>query len=271
MPLLKRIASRISYETGAFFTGVKDLIFDALPQHYKYQRGTISMAASIANMRRNGFHPSAIIEVGAFEGDWSRMARQVYPDAPIYMFDANPEKEPLLAGTIREIAGAQFRISLLGAEPAESVLFHVMGTGSSVLSENTSLPRSTTELPMTTLDNLWLADKQRPGPYFLKLDVQGFELEVLRGAEQVLENTEAAMLEVSLLPYNQGAPLLGEVVAFMLARGFVVYDVAGLYRRESDGALYRIVLLFVRESNALRSKKRFWNREAEFDTEPALR
>jgi FkbM family methyltransferase len=268
---LKKISRRAAFEAHSLPVRIKDRLLAGLPEHYKYQRGMISMEASLGNMRRNGFYPASIVDVGAFQGDWSRMARRIYPNAPIYMFDANPEKEPLLSAASKEIGGAEYRIALLGPKPGAAVQFYVMGTGSSVLPENTSLPRSTTQLPMTTLDNVLLGEHQIPRPCFLKLDVQGFELEVLRGAEQVLGATEAALLEVALLEYNQGAPLFAEVVAFMGSRGFVVYDLSGTFRRESDDTLYMVDLLFVRESSSLRSKKRFWNWEATFEEASSLR
>jgi FkbM family methyltransferase len=268
--MLKRISRRAAFEARGFPVRVKDRLLAGLPDDYKYQRGMIGMRASVGNLRRNGFCPAAIIDVGAYQGDWSRMARRIYPDVPIYMLEANPEKEPFLSAAVQEIGASDFHIALLGAQPAAAVAFHVRGTGSSVLPENTATPFSIAQLPMTTLDRVLQAAQPYRAPYFLKVDVQGFELEILRGAEQVLQNTEAALVEVSLLEYNQGAPLFAEVVAFMAARHFVVYDVSGFFRRESDDALYRIVLLFVRESSALRSRKRFWNWEAGLETSPAL-
>ncbi len=268
--MLKRISRRAAFEARGFPIRVKDRLLAGLGEEYKYQRGMIGMRASVGNMRRNGFYPASIIDVGAYQGDWSRMARGIYPNVPIYMLEANPEQEPFLSAAIQELGAADFHIALLGANSTERVAFHVRGTGSSVLPENTATPCSIAQLPMTTLDRVLLAAKPYAGPYFLKLDVQGFELEILRGAEEVLQNTEVAMLEVSLLEYNQGAPLFAEVVAFMAARNFVLYDVSGFFRRESDGALYRIVLLFVRESSALRARKRFWNWEAELPMAPSL-
>jgi FkbM family methyltransferase len=268
--MLKRILRRAAFEARGFPVRVNDRLLARLSDDYKYQRGMISMPASLGNLRRNGFCPAAIIDVGAYQGDWSRMARRIYPDVPICMLEANPETEPFLSTTAKEIGAADFHIGLLGAQPAEAVAFHVRGTGSSVLPENTATPFSIAQFPMTTLDRVLSAAKPLPAPYFLKVDVQGFELEILRGAEQVLQNTEAALLEVSLLEYNQGSPLFAEVVSFMAARHFVVYDVSGFFRRESDGALYRIVLLFVHESSALRSKKRFWNWEAGLEMAPSL-
>jgi hypothetical protein len=55
----------------------------------------------------------------------------------------------------------------------------------------------------------------------------------------------------------------------MDARGFALYDVTGFYRRESDAALYMVDLLFVLANSALRSKKQFWNLEAQFETQTA--
>ncbi len=95
----------------------------------------------------------------------------------------------------------------------------------------------------------------------LKVDVQGYELEVLRGGTRTLALAEVVLLEVSLLEYNQGAPLMPEVVAFMASAGFVPYDVCGQFRRETDNALCQIDIMFVRRESALRAKKPFWKRD----------
>jgi hypothetical protein len=130
----------------------------------------------------------------------------------------------------------------------------------SVLSENTGFERNVLTLPMTTLDEVSGATTLK-GPVLLKLDVQGYELEVLRGGPRTLTLAEVVLLEVSLLEYNQGAPLMPEVVAFMNSAGFVPYDVCGQFRRESDAALCQIDIIFVQRNSALRAKKPFWNQD----------
>ncbi len=269
MRLFKKIIRRLKAERRLLPGRIREGLLSLIPEDYLFRRGMISMSASIRNMQRNGFHPRSIIDIGAYHGDWSRMARRIFPEASIFMIDANEDKDSILSAACLEIGRARHSIALLGSQCSESVNFYVMETGSSVLFENTSMPRSSRRIPMATLDDLALAWGPIPGPYFIKLDVQGFEIEVLRGAERILANTEVAQLEVSLLPYNQGAPLLAEVVAFMQTRGFVAYDVCGFYRRESDGALFMLDLLFVREDSALRAKKPFWNLESQFDAKAA--
>jgi hypothetical protein len=45
-------------------------------------------------------------------------------------------------------------------------------------------------------------------PLLRKADVQGYELELLRGANATLPAIEVILPEVFILPYNVGAPLL---------------------------------------------------------------
>jgi hypothetical protein len=92
----------------------------------------------------------------------------------------------------------------------------------------------------------------------MKLDVQGFELEVLKGGGRALALSEVVILEVALLPYNDGGPLFADVVAFMNKEGFLVFDFCGQFRRESDFALFQTDVAFVRRESSLRAPRRFW-------------
>src|SRR5258708_21675421 len=60
---------------------------------------------------------------------------------------------------------------------------------------------------------------------FLKIDVQGGELGVLRGATQLLEGTVVVHSEVEFAPIYKDQPLFSDVDAFLRARGFVLIDV----------------------------------------------
>ncbi len=65
----------------------------------------------------------------------------------------------------------------------------------------------------------------------MKLDVQGYEIEVMKGGNIALTNSEAVLMEVALLEYNRGAPLINEVFEFMSSFGFVPYDFCSQQRR----------------------------------------
>jgi hypothetical protein len=113
---------------------------------------------------------------------------------------------------------------------------------------------------MDTLDSL-IDSAALQAPLLLKLDVQGFELEVLKGGRRTLKLSEVVIMEVSLLPYNDGAPSFADVVGFMNEEGFVAFDFCGQFRRESDHALFQTDVVFVRRESNLRAQRKFWLNE----------
>jgi FkbM family methyltransferase len=166
------------------------------------------------------------------------------------MIEAQPEKRGALARAAAELGtSVDFTFSLLGPESKPEVDFFVMGTGSSVLSELSNVPRETIRLPMRTLDEL-LGERGMRGPDLLKLDLQGFELEALKGASASLAAAEVVVLECALLPYNEGAPLLPDVFAFMKERSFFPYELDDQHRFE--GTLFQVDVFFVKEDSRLR-------------------
>ena len=224
----------------------------------KFRAGFPTMPGLLKNIGESGFFPLTIIDVGANVGGWARMASLLFPPSRILMFDGYPDNEQALRDTLREIGNrSEYSITLLGPEKKDAVTFYKLGSGSSVLPELTTFEREVVTLPMNTLDNM-VEGAALQLPLLLKLDVQGFDLEVLRGGRRTLGLSEVAMMEVSLLPYNAGAPLFADVVAFMNEEGFVVFDFCGQLRRESDGALFQMDVVFVKRDSQLRAQRKFW-------------
>ena len=109
---------------------------------------------------------------------------------------------------------------------------------------------------MTTLDAI-TQGTPFAAPSFLKLDVQGYELEILKGGTNTLQSAEAVLMEVNLLALHDGAPLFHESAEYMGKHGFQVYDLCGLMRRPYDGALWQADVIFVRNSSPLVSSRRW--------------
>jgi len=222
---------------------------------HRYASG-LSMWWSLENMRRCGFNPATVIDIGAFIGDWTQRARKIWPAATFLMIEPQPNKQERLRALCNE--SVFLESVLLGSAPAPAVPYHMDDLGgSSVLEQFQDKCPGKATLPMTTLDAL-VAGRNLAGPILLKADVQGYELEVLRGATETLRSVEAILLEVALLPYNIGAPLFADVVAFMNERKFPMYDLCSFHRRQSDSAAFQADVVFVREDSALRSEKPFF-------------
>ena len=218
---------------------------------FLFKREESPMWAALRSLATS-FKPGGIIDIGANVGDWSRSASQIF-SCPFHLIEAQAELEPHL----RE-SGFAYTIALLGPEFRDAVPFHLSGTGSSVLEELTTFEKSETTLAMHRLDDV---DIGLPGPLLLKLDVQGFELQVLNGATETLRRTEVILSEVSLLPYNKEAPLMHEVVAYLAERDFLPFDLCGGWRRSSDNALAQTDIIFVKRNSDLRAHRKFWDCE----------
>ena len=76
-------------------------------------------------------------------------------------------------------------------------------------------------------------------------------MHVCAGRMATLAKAEVVQLEVALLNYNEGAPLVAEVIAFMDAQGFAFFDVAGFVRPDGDN-LVQIDVIFVAKVSRLR-------------------
>lgn len=110
---------------------------------------------------------------------------------------------------------------------------------------------------MTAVDRVVEVDCDGRAPDPLKLDVQGYELGVLKGAAGSLPRVQAVLVEVNLLDIHVGVPLLADLVGWLDARGFAAFDICGLMRRPLDDALWQADLVFVPKAGPLRQDKRW--------------
>ena len=109
------------------------------------------------------------------------------------------------------------------------------------------------QIEIIAIDDL-IETKKINIPQLIKLDIQGFELEALKGAQKTFGFTEVYIIEVSLFPYNesQELPVLSDVINYMLLRDYVVYDFPGFLRRPFDGALGQCDICFVKKNGFLK-------------------
>lgn len=209
--------------------------------------------AAYFRIAESGFRPGAIIDIGAFRGDWTRLIAPIFPNTPILMCEAQSEKETVLIQVKKELANCDYEICLLGKNEGEPAVFHVMETGSSLYSELSNVARTQRRIETRTLDSV-MANRPTKVPLFLKLDVQGAELDILSGGPKTLEAAEIVQLEVALMQYNDGAPTANTVFNFMENRGFAIMDICG-FVRPNPAYLSQIDVIFTRTNSKLRTDK----------------
>jgi hypothetical protein len=103
----------------------------------------------------------------------------------------------------------------------------------------------TADVAISTLDKTFEAI-DLPPPVLLKIDVQGYEVEVLRGATELLRRVKHAVIEASLTPMYQGETLFEGVESFMGECGFRFESSVGNLKNPSTGEILQIDALFHR-------------------------
>lgn len=204
-----------------------------------------------------GWSPAHVLDVGAYRGDFARECLRLWPQTRLTCFEPLPARAGDLDALAKTHPGIRVHRALVGAEVRDRVTLHESETASSVLTEWQPNQFPKREYAMTTIDRAIASDASAPRPDFLKIDVQGYELEVLKGADRALSSLSVVLTEVNLLDIHQDVPLLDQLVAWLSARHWVVYDIAGLTRRPLDGALWQADLVFIPRASPWRADKRW--------------
>lgn len=200
------------------------LPIDQLP---KYRLGVLHNE----RLRGNGYEIKSILDVGAHHGNWSREVKGIFPNATVFMIEANPDCEPMLKET-----GFPYAIALLGAFEQDAVKYwktnHRDTTGNSVYREQTAAYSDQmaeyVEVPSTTLARV--CNHREVGPFdLIKLDVQGAELDIIRGSIDLIKQAKVVILEAQFVEYNKGAPMATDVIREMAEIGFEPFDILELH------------------------------------------
>lgn len=210
----------------------------------------------LEDLRVRGFTPQSILDVGANRGDWSRIAKGIFPTARCFLIEPQVEMKPLLDNFCQDFPDSQYFLAGAGATPGELTLTIWDDlVGSSFLpseSEEWKQAGKQRSVPIITIDSL-IENGAIVMPQLVKLDIQGFELQALLGGTKLFGNTEIFILEVSLFKFMEGMPIFHEVISFMADRGYIVYDFPGFLRRPYDGALGQVDVGFAKQDMFLRA------------------
>jgi FkbM family methyltransferase len=204
----------------------------------------------LAHYRRLGLAPATVIDVGVGPGTPELYAG--FPQARLMLVEPLEEFRGDLEALARD-RPAHLVIAAAGPKTGEiEIAVHWARVCSSMLgSRRGDGEQPTRSVPMVRIDDL-VTEHKLPGPFLVKVDVEGAELEVLKGALETLRETEIVLLEASLFELVPGSPLLHDVVAWMQSHGFVIGDLYNGHNRPLDGSLAQLDIAFVQEQGRFR-------------------
>lgn len=172
------------------------------------------------------------------------------------LYGAYPGAKFFLVEPLEEFNGALKRISgSLDCEIINKALGDAKGSAEINLERDpqtssfcerprTDAPSEKRRVEITTLDAILEENPGLAGPVLIKIDVEGFELKVLKGAGRLLKLTEMVIVETSIARRFENGAALEEVIAFMSENGFAVFDFLTVLRREEVPGAHFVDVVF---------------------------
>ena len=198
-----------------------------------------------------------ILDVGANRGQYASELRKKYGYTKrIVSFEPMKKAFELLQQEMGSDPAWSGRNWALGAESGEQSINIAGNSASSSLLD--MLPAHSEAAPSSvyvdsettqvrSLDEVF-SEFVEPGKVtLLKVDTQGYEMEVLKGASSSLSKVTALQIELSLTPLYDGAPLFENVVAHVRGQGFLPHWFLPGLRNQASHQQLQMDGLFVRE------------------------
>ena len=218
---------------------MKKIKFNGIVERFQNRR---KMARAIAILQDSGFPIEMVYDIGANKGKWTRDMSKTLPRANFVMFEANESHQDNL-----KKRKFPYFIEVLSNVEEEKKFFSIGGTGDSLYLENTKYyTENNYKLVKTrTLDSVIEANNLAK-PNFIKIDVQGAELDILEGAKNSLDQCNLIYMECPILEYNIQAPTFNEYIKFMSNIDFIPLQI--LEQHLIEGELVQFDIIFIRRS-----------------------
>jgi len=190
------------------------------------------MFKRIQILKNKGYTPSTILDIGAYKGYWTELMKNIYNDCNYYLFEAIDYSD---LDKFKDVPNVTVFKNVVLNDKIDTVDWYEMqNTGDSFFKEKTSFfkdcvptKRQTIDLDTLLNNNNILKDDKN---ILIKIDCQGAEIPILKGAKSILDRTDFIILEVPLFgQYNEGVPNFHEHIKFMDTIGFIPYDIVDLH------------------------------------------
>lgn len=251
--LLRSFVSRFLQSRG--YRVVKESRWLALRQQVEESKTGTQLSRRMKEIISR-YEIDCVFDVGANEGTFAESLRRDIGYAGwIISFEPLPD----VAQKMQKLAAAdpkwEVHTMALGAEPG-SLPFHRMSSDvfSSFLAPDSSQPGkysdcnqvvSTEMVPVSTVELIWADVKKRLGVkrMLLKMDTQGYDLQVFAGAQKILSDIPALLSEMSCIRIYSGAPTFEEGLNVYKQAGYAPASLAPLSFDDSCAAIEFDILM----------------------------
>jgi FkbM family methyltransferase len=178
-----------------------------------------------------------VIDVGANRGQFALIARKIFPKAKIYSFEPLEEPGRIFKNIFENDPNVTLFPYAIGRKKTTASIHVTKDDDSSSILPISKMQSGlfpgateteTRQVMVYPLSQL-LDPASIPSASLLKIDVQGYELEVLKGCEDILQKFSHLYIECSFIELYEGQALAHQIIAWLEERNFVLSSIHNLY------------------------------------------
>ena len=193
------------------------------------------------------FNLETVYDIGASDGSFTNnISQYLHKDTKYHLFE--PYEYPEIEV---DVDHQWHRVYL--SDSARKVNFYIndeFHTGNSYYKEDTVAFDEIEPVEVITVSlDKYVAENNLTLPDLIKIDTQGSELDILKGAEYCLKNASVLILELPLIPYNIGSPGMVEILEYLRIKRFVPFTVIQEHQILDDSiniAMAQVDIAFVK-------------------------
>jgi len=179
----------------------------------------------LKHLKDSGFEPKVIYDIGALVCHFADVAKELWPDAKIVLFDALEKCETYFVqsgytdyhiGVLTDSDDKQVSFYKSDVHPGGSSYYQEVGNWLSHIHFREETAEEKTGMTLDTV----VSRKSFPPPDLVKLDVQGCEKDIIQGGQKTIESAKVLLVEMQHAKYNDGAPMVTETLPFIESLGF---------------------------------------------------
>lgn len=253
----------------------KKITFNLQKQKFELKDTSMNNMLSIITKRRNNmgdflkmiknnhkYYPNVVLDVGVANGTPELYTN--FPESKFILFEPLEEFLPDMKKHQDANKDMHIEICALGSENSNiNINVHPDLVGSSLYleDEDSNVNGEKREIPLKSLNSFQDKYKLKDTSILLKIDVQGAELDVLEGSNEIMPFIDVIILEVSLFNFFDNELQFIDIVNYMDRHGYVTYDIFSFSNRLYDSALAQIDIAFVKKESSFREVHLFATKE----------
>lgn len=203
-----------------------------------------------------GLRPKTVFDVGVGHG--TPWLYEAFPDSHVVLVEPLSAFAPALKELCCRLKASLHPVAVGSSEGELEIRVPEIPTGASLKDRSSTWKAKVGDrqtdrfetIHVTTLDKV--SEGYEP-PFVLKLDIEGYELEALKGALRMLADTDLIITEASVVPRHQNDSLLQDIVTFLTQHQFDLIEIVEISQLRDGGPSAFVDVAFAKRNGVFQT------------------